>query len=99
MLHGASAQSTKIGTAQHFSCQARCAVYFDPMEHVKAIFPRPGELAAMIGAEYRAVQAWYVRNSLPPRYNGAVIRAAAAAGHVLTLDELEAAHAARWAAA
>lgn len=60
------------------------------MEHVKAIFPNQAELAKALGLPYGRVNLWYHRNVVPPHYNGALIRAAAAAGHVLTLEQLEA---------
>lgn len=60
------------------------------MEHIKRIWPSPADLAADLGKPYTTVHSWLARGSIPARYDLALIAAAKARGHSLSLEDLAA---------
>lgn len=64
------------------------------MEHIKPVFPEPAPLAKATGVKYETCYGWFRHGGIPPAYNGAVMRAMAAAGSPITLEQLEQAYAA-----
>lgn len=58
------------------------------MENVFRIWPTLTEMASDLGAPYPKVQAWKVRGRIPAKYDLALIAAAKARGHELSLEEL-----------
>ena len=58
------------------------------MEHISHIWPTMAELAADLGKPYPTVFAWKQRGRIPPDYDFDLIKAAAARGAVLTLEDL-----------
>lgn len=57
------------------------------MEKLKHIWPTVADLARDLGLPYPTVQSWD-RRGIPPRRYPAIVRAAKARDHALTLDDL-----------
>jgi len=64
------------------------------MEHIKTTFSEPAQLARATGVKYETCYGWYRHGGIHPRYNGAIMKAMAAAGSPITLEQLEQAYAA-----
>lgn len=58
------------------------------MEHIKKIWPSAKELAGALEVPYTTTHSWYRRGGVPAKYDVAIIRAAKAKGHKLTLTQL-----------
>jgi hypothetical protein len=64
------------------------------MRSIIELWPARAALAADLGLPYTTVASWYARGRIPARYELALLRAAAARGYLLTLEDLVQARAA-----